>query len=687
MESPLDPPRAEARPRRLEHHGHARLDEYAWLAERDDPRVRAHLEAENRYTASQMAPYAALEQRLFEEIKGRVKQSDQTVPYRLDDHFYYARFVEGQAYPLHCRRHRDAGSPEQVLLDVNALAAGQAYCSVGRLAVSSGQDVLAYAVDTAGRRIHTVHFKDLTTGREIAPSIPETTESLAWAEDGRTLFYVRQDPRTLRPCRVFRHLLGDDPARDELVYEESDEAFALAVFKTKSKRFVMIAAFQTLSSEYRFVAADDPCGTFRVFRPRERDHEYALDHHGDWFYVRTNAGAPNFRLVRTPLARTDAAHWQELVAHRDDVLLEEFELFAEHLVTVEREQGLVRIRVRAHDGGLLREIGFDDPVYLAGLERNPQLDTPWVRVAYQSLTTPHSVYDHDMRTGERTLLKRDEVLLGFDSAHYASERLWATAADGARVPLSIVYRRGLARDGSHPLLLYGYGAYGLSLDAGFQSARVSLLDRGFVFALAHVRGGQELGRAWYDQGRLLHKRNSFDDFIAAAEHLVARGYTSPARLMALGGSAGGLLVGAVINQRPELFCGAVAQVPFVDVLTTMLDPSLPLTAGEYDEWGDPRERRFYDYILSYSPYDNVEAKPYPHLLVLAGLHDSQVQYWEPAKWVARLRARQTGDRLLLLKTDLEAGHSGASGRFKRWQETAFIYSFLLRLAGPEYAQR
>ena len=674
-------PMARIEPTRLEKHGHVRVDDYYWLRKREDPRVIAYLEAENRYTHAVMAHTEGREEALFREIKGRIQQTDSSVPYRRDDHFYYTRFEDGKEYAIHCRKRGSVSAAEEVLLDVNELARGHEYFNVGRRAVSSGQDVLAYAVDTAGRRIYTIRFKNLATGEVLQDTLPEVTGNMAWANDNRTFFYARQDPTTLRSHRIYRHVLGSDSSRDPLVYEEQDDTFSCYVFQTKSRKYLLIGSFQTLSSEYRFLDAGTPDGKFEVFWPRERKHEYDIDHFGDHFYIRSNFQAKNFRLMRTPVTRTAREEWEEVIPHRDDVLLEGIEVFRDHLVVVEREGGLIQLRVRPWSGADEHYLEFEEPAYVAYPTNNHELDTEVLRFHYSSMTTPDSTFDHDMVSREKVLLKQKEVLGDFDARSYRTERLHARAKDGTEVPISVVYRRGIARDGSHPLLLYGYGSYGHSLDASFRSERLSLLDRGLIYAIAHVRGGEELGRHWYDDGKLMKKKNTFTDFIACAEHLVKANYTRKDRLFAMGGSAGGLLMGAVINMRPDLFKGVIASVPFVDVVTTMLDDDIPLTTSEYDEWGNPGDKSSYDYILSYSPYDNVEAKDYPHLLVVTSLHDSQVQYWEPAKWVARLRALKTDDNRLLLKTYMAAGHGGVSGRYKRYRETAFLYAFLLDLAG------
>ena len=668
-------------PMPLEKHGHRRIDDYYWLRERENPEVIAFLEAENGFAEKQMAHAKALEEKLFEEIKSRFKQTDMTVPYRRDGYFYYTRYEEGKEYPIYGRKRGALDQAEEIVLNGNELAEGHEFFSIGGWAMSSAQDIVAYAVDTQGRRIHTIYFKDLSTGKLLTDVLPEVTENLAWAEDNKTIFYAKHDPATLRAFQIYRHVLGTDCREDALVFEESDETFSAWVFKTKSRKFLMIVSSQTLSQEYRYLEADDPSAEFKIFLARERNHEYHIEHLQERFLIRTNDGARNFRLMWTPLERTGKEHWQEIVAHREDVYLSDFAVFKDHLVLEERARGLTQIRVMPWTGGDGHYLEFTEPAYRAHLGLNPELDTATVRFEYTSMKTPVTIYDYDMDTRQRVLLKQEEVLGGFNSNDYVTERLYARAGDGAEIPLSIVYRRGLKKDGKNPLLLYGYGSYGFSIDAAFASPRLSLIDRGFIYAVAHIRGGQELGRRWYEDGKLLKKKNTFTDFIACAEFLVREKYTSSDKLFAMGRSAGGLLMGAVANMRPALFKGVVAEVPFVDVVTTMLDASIPLTTGEYDEWGDPGQKEYYDYMLSYSPYDNVEAKAYPHLLITGGLHDSQVQYWEPAKWAAKLRELKTDHNRLLLKTNMDAGHGGKTGRFRRHLETAFSYAFLLDLAG------
>ncbi len=673
------PPVAKIIPTKLEKHEHVRTDNYFWLKERDKPEVIDYLKAENQYTEAVMAHTANLQAKLFDEFKTRIKQTDESAPYRKDGYFYYSRVEQGKDYPIYCRRKGSRDAPEKVLIDVNQVAAGHGFCSVPPPAVTTSGAIMAYAVDLVGRRFYDVRFRNLETGEEYKDVIRNVTGNVVWAEDNKTLFYSRQHPETLRSYQIFRHVLGADPAGDTLVFEEKDETFSTYVLKTKSKKYILIASRQTLSAEYRFLDAAKPVGEFRVFLPRQRDHEYQIDHFGDQFYIRTNLAAKNFRLMKTPVARIDVANWKEVLPHRADVFFEDMEIFKDHLVVSERKAGLIQLRVMPWSGQGEHYIDFGEPVYVAATSQNYDLDTPLVRYDYSSLTTPNSVYDYNMVTREKKLVKRDEVLGGFDPVNYQAERLFATARDGTRVPISLVYRKGFRKDGKAPLLLYGYGSYGISTDPNFSAYRVSLLDRGFVYAIAHVRGGQEMGRSWYEDGKLLKKKNTFTDFIDCADYLVKEQYTSPERLFAEGGSAGGLLMGAIFNMRPDLFEGVVAHVPFVDVVTTMLDDSIPLTTAEYDEWGNPNEKPYYDYMVSYSPYDNVAAKHYPNLLVTTGLHDSQVQYWEPAKWVAKLRTMKTDKNRLLLKTEMEAGHGGASGRDKRYKETAFIYAFLLDL--------
>ncbi|MGE5646834.1 MAG: S9 family peptidase [Acidobacteriota bacterium] len=675
------PPAAKIVPKKLEKHGSVRTDNYYWLRDRHNPEVRSYLDAENAYTQAVMAHTRALQDKLYTEFKTRIKQTDDSVPYKKDGYFYYTRVVEGKDYPVYCRKKGSLEAPEQIVVDVNQVAEGHKFTSVPPPVITPDGNIAAYAVDTAGRRFYNLHFKDLRTGAVLAETIPNVTGNAEWANDNKTLFYTKQHPETLRAYQIFRHVLGADPAKDELVFEEKDDTFRCGVFKTKSKRYLMIASTQTLSSEYRFLDAGTPAGQFKVLQPRRRNVEYEADHFGDSFFIRTNFNAKNFRLMKTPVTRTAIENWKEVIPNRDDTYLEGVELFKQSLVAVERKNGLIQLRVIPWSGSGEHSIDFGEPAYVAVPSDNHEMDTPVVRYSYSSLTTPHSVYDYNMATREKKLLKRDEMLGGFDPANYKTERLYATAPDGVRVPISLVYRTSFKKDGTSPLFIYAYGSYGYSTDPNFNPYVVSLLDRGFVFAIAHIRGGQEMGRAWYEDGKLLKKRNTFTDFIACTEYLVEERYGDPKRVFANGGSAGGLLMGAVLNMAPGDFKGVIADVPFVDVVTTMLDDSIPLTTNEYDEWGNPNEKVYYDYMLSYSPYDQVKAQNYPNILVTTSFQDSQVQYFEPAKWVAKLRATKTDRNKVLLKTEMEAGHGGVSGRDKRYRETAFRYAFLLDLAG------
>lgn len=679
--APPAPPVAKVEPHRFEEHGHVRIDNYYWLKERDNPEVLAYLQAENRYTDAVLAPLHDLRETLFGEITGRIAPEDASAPVTARGYVYVTRYAEEGEYPIYCRHRGSLDAPEEAMLDGNEAARGHDYFAVRGVSVSSGNDILAFAVDTVGRRFYTIRFRNLTTGAFLPDSISDVTSNLVWAEDNRTLFYTRQDPETLRWARIYRHTLGTDSAEDVLVYEEPDETYDAYVEKTKSRKYILVTSEQTLATEVRYLDAAHPDGELRVIEPRARDHEYSVDHLDGAFYIRTNWKARNFRLMKTAEGHTGKENWKEVVPGREDVFLEGYELFRDDLVVQERRDGLNRIRYRPTAGGDWRSLDFQEPAYVAAIDRNPEADTRLLRYSYSSMTTPESYYDLDMDAGTKTLVKRDPVLGGYDPAGYVTERLMAPARDGVKVPISLVYRKGMRGEGGNPLLLYGYGSYGLNEDADFRSSRVSLLDRGFVYAIAHVRGGQEMGRPWYEDGKLLHKKNTFTDFIDCAQFLVDRSYADPQRLFASGGSAGGLLMGAVVNMRPDLWKGVVADVPFVDVMTTMLDPSIPLTTAEYDEWGNPNDPVYYDYMLSYSPVDNVQAKAYPAMLVTTGLHDSQVQYWEPAKWVAKLRALKTDSNPLLLEVNMEAGHGGRSGRYTRHRETALEYAFFLDRAG------
>lgn len=679
--APPAEPRAEQRPFTVESPQGNREDPWFWLRDEDrnDPDVIAYLEAENAWYAAHEAPYAGLVERVYEEIVGRIKQDDATVPVFERGYWYYTRFEEGRQYPVHARREGTMAAPEEVLLDGNAMAEGHAYFDIAAWSVSDDNRLLAWMEDTLGRRQYVLRIRDLETGELLAGAIEPVT-GFAWAGDNRTLFYVEPHPVTLRPYRVRRHELGSAGA-DAIVHEETDETFYTDVGRTRSGDFLVIGLSTTEATEMRILAADDPRGTFRVFLPRERGHLYSVDHVGARWIVRTNWEAPNHRLVSVPVgSEAERGAWADVVPHSEDVLIEDFLVFDTFMAIGERSGGLLRVRVMPWAGESFH-IAVDEPASTTWLGQNPVLDTATLRYGYTSLATPESIYEIDVLTGGRTLLKRSPVLGDFDPDNYQTEHLWAPARDGARIPVSLVYRKGLKRDGSAPLYQYGYGSYGYSQDPTFSSARLSLLDRGFVYAIAHVRGGQELGRRWYEEGRLLDKMNTFNDFIDVTRFLVEEKYAAPDRVFAAGGSAGGLLIGAVANMAPWLYAGMIAEVPFVDVMNTMLDETIPLTTFEFDEWGNPKRQPWHDYMLSYSPYDNVSAQDYPPLLVTTGLHDSQVQYWEPAKWVAKLRATRTNDAPLLLRTTMEAGHSGPSGRFDRLRELAQEYGFVLNLAG------
>ncbi len=675
----IAPPSAAQQPKELTIHGDTRIDEYYWLNERENPEVISYLEAENKYLDTMMSHTKDLQERLFEELKGRIKEDDQSVPYRDNGYYYLTRYEEGQEYPIYSRKEGSLEAAEEVMLNVNELAKDFDFFNVGGRSVSPSNRILAYGEDTLSRRIYTIRFKDLETGEMLEDRIPNTTGGAVWANDNEHIFYSVKD-ETLRPYQVFRHKLGTSVDEDVLVYEEPDDTFLAFVYKSKSKDYIIIGAYQTLSQEYRVLDANDPLGEFQIIQPRERGLEYGIAHFGDKFYIRTNLDARNFRLMSTPVDATSKENWEEVIPHREEVLLEDMDIFQDYLVLSERKNGITQLRVRPWEGQE-HYINFGEDAYVAYTSVNMDFDTEILRLGYQSMTTPPTTYDYNMVSKEFDQLKQQEVLGGFDAENYQSERVWATARDGAQVPMSIVYRKGFERDGSQPLLLYGYGSYGASMEPYFSSARLSLLDRGFVYAIAHIRGGEEMGRHWYEDGKLLNKKNTFTDFIDCAEYLISEDYTSQDRIFAQGGSAGGLLMGAVVNMRPDLWKGIVSAVPFVDVVTTMLDESIPLTTGEYDEWGNPNDETYYEYIKSYSPYDNVEAKDYPAMLVTTGLHDSQVQYWEPAKWVARLRERKTDDSPLLLHTNMDAGHGGSSGRFERLKQVAMQYAFFLDLAG------
>jgi oligopeptidase B len=672
------PPQAPRRPTSLRMHGDERVDDWYWLRDRDDPQVTAYLEAENAYTDAMTAHTGDLQEQLYEEIRGRIQETDESAPVPHGGHWYFRRTVEGLQYPIHCRRAGAAEGPELVLLDENELAKGHDFFRLGALTVSPDHARLGYSTDTSGAERYTLRIRDLDSARDLPKEIPNTYYGLAWSSDSRTVFYTRPD-EAMRPYQLWRHALGTDPAEDVCVYEEADERFFLHVWRTRSGAFVVMDLESVITSEVRVLPADDPEGEFRIVEPRRHGVEYSLDDRGDRFYVVTNDEAPNFRLMEAPVDAPGREHWRELVANREDVRLLGVDTFAGHLALYERADALRRIRVVDPETAEGDPIEQPESVYVTAPGDNREFETDELRFLYTSLVTPPTVVDYDVRSGARTIRKREPVI-GYEPERYATERTWASAPDGERVPISLVHRRDRPREPG-PALILGYGAYEASTDPVFSSAAVSLLDRGFVVAIAHVRGGGELGRRWYERGKLEHKPNTFTDFVACAEHLVAEGWTSPAQLAARGGSAGGLLMGAVVNLRPDLFGAVVAEVPFVDVVTTMLDGSLPLTVTEWEEWGNPNDARFYAAMKAYSPYDNVQEKDYPRMLVTAGLNDSRVAYWEPAKWVAKLRVTKTDANALLLRTRMGTGHSGPSGRYERWREEAFVFAFLLDALG------
>ncbi len=675
------PPVAKKNPKVFTEHGKQRIDNYYWLNERENPEVISYLNAENAYTAEVLKHTESFQEKLFEEMVGRIKQTDLSVPYQLRGYYYYTRYDEGKEYPIYCRKKGDMSATEEVMLDVNGLAEGKSYCNVVGLTVSEDNQLLAYGVDFVSRRKYTLYIKDLRNGEVIEKNVENTDGSYVWANDHKTLFYDVKDDETLRTYKIKKHKLGDAAKLDKDVFEEKDETFGCTVYKSKSEQYIFISSYSTLTSEVRYIKADQPNNDFKVMQPRERDHLYSAEHFEDHFYIHTNWNAKNFRLMKTPVNKTDKTNWKEVIPHRKDVLLEGMEIFKNFIVLEEREKGLTQLHVKSWDDSLDYIIEYTEPTYSVGLQVNVDFDTEILRYSYTSLITPNSVFDFNMRTREKKLLKQQEVLGGYDGRMYESRMVYAMAEDGTMIPMSMVYKKGIKMDGTQPTLLYGYGSYGASMDPYFSSARLTLLDRGFIFAIAHIRGGQEMGRQWYEDGKLLKKKNTFTDFIDCAKYLVKYNYTSPQHLYCMGGSAGGLLIGAVVNMRPDLFNGAVAQVPFVDVITTMMDESIPLTTGEFDEWGNPKDKKYYDYMLSYSPYDNVKKQAYPNMLITTGFHDSQVQYFEPAKWVAKLRELKTDNHRLLFYCEMEAGHGGKSGRFQRLKEVALEYGFLLDLEG------
>jgi oligopeptidase B len=681
MDASIQPPVAKIVPHTLEKHGQVRTDNYYWLNDREDQEVIDYLNQENEYYQKMTAHTKELQENLFQEMKSRIKEDDSSVPYFYNGYFYITRFEKGKDYPIYSRKKGSLDAKEEIMFDCNEMAKGHSYFNLSGINVSEDNKYAAFGLDLVSRRQYTIQIKNLETGEILPVKIENTTGGSTWASDNKTLFYTRKDAQTLRSDKVYRHTLGTDIAKDALVFHEKDDTFYTFVYKEKSKKYLVIGSTSTLTSEYQILESNNPNGNFRLFQKRVRGLEYSISHYGDSFYVVTNKDkATNFKLMKTPESKTSMENWSELIPHRKDVLLEGIEIFKDYLVVEERSNGLNKIQIRPWNAGESYYLPFESETYTAYTTTNVDFDTEILRFGYQSLTTPSSVMDFNMRTKEKKVLKEQEVLGGkFDKNNYVEERIWATAEDGTKLPISMVYRKGMKKDGKNPFLLYAYGSYGSTIDPTFSSTRLSLLDRGFIFAIAHVRGGEYLGREWYENGKLLKKKNTFTDFIDCSKHVIAQKYTSSKHLYAEGGSAGGLLMGAIVNMAPELYNGVIAQVPFVDVVTTMLDDTIPLTTGEYDEWGNPNDKEYYDYMLSYSPYDQVKAQDYPNMYVSTGLHDSQVQYWEPAKWVAKLRAVKTDKNVLYLDTNMEAGHGGASGRFEALKELAKEFAFLLDL--------
>ncbi|MFA5160623.1 MAG: S9 family peptidase [Elusimicrobiales bacterium] len=673
-----EPPVAAISPYRLEKFGDVRIDNYYWLRDRENPAVRAYLEAENNYADAVLAPQAGLAGRLFEEMKSRVKETDSSVPYRLNGYYYYERYEKDRQYPILCRKKGNLDAPEEIIADVNELAKGHDYYLVAGPRPSPDGNIIAWGADDSGDRVYTIYFKDMRTGKMLEDAISNTGGDFAWANDNKTLFYGSLD-KTLRGDRIMRHILGS--AGDAEVYAEKDETFEVTVSKSLSDKYIFMHTANTLSSECLLLEADNPGGAFRVFAARRPGVEYSVYHGGGCFFVLTNDNAGNFRFCRAPEDKTSPENWKDAVAGREDTLIESAIVFDRYFALGEKRGGLSLLHVFDRASGRDAYAPFQEPAYTVALGDNAEYGSPLLRFEYESPVTPPSVYDYDMASGSRELKKREEVP-GYNPDDYRTERVFAPASGGAQVPVTLLYRRDLKRDGTHPLFITGYGSYGDNYDPDFEAARLPLLDRGFVFAIAHIRGGSEMGRPWYDNGRQLGKKNTFNDFIAATEFLIKEKYCAPGHVYAEGGSAGGLLMGAIANMRPDLYNGIIARVPFVDVITTMLDPSIPLTTGEYDQWGNPGEKQYYDYIRTYSPYDNVRPQKYPALLVTAGWNDSQVGYWEPAKWVAKLRAANPGG-LALLKTEMKAGHHAKTGRYEQLKKTAFYYSFIFKLEGVD----
>lgn len=685
MAENIPAPIAKIIPKTIEKHGDKRIDNYYWLNDRENPEVIDYLNKENDYYNKMTAHTKQFQKDLFEEMKGRIKEDDESVPYLHNGYYYITRYEKGKDYPIYSRKKGSLSAKEEILFNCNELAKGKSFFQLGGMSVSPDNKFVVYSTDFVGRRIYTLQIKNLETGEILSDKIENVDGRGIWANDNKTIFYTTQDKVTLRSDKVFKHKLGADAKKDVLIFDEKDDTFNVSISKEKSKKYIVIESGSTLTTEFRTLLADTPDGEFKIFQPRVRGLEYSISHYGDSFYVVTNKDkATNFKLMKTPENATSKENWKDVITHRKDVLLEDIDIFKDYLVVSERNNGLNKIRIMPWSGKEEYYLPFESETYTAYTATNVDFDTDILRYSYQSLNTPSSVIDFNMKTKEKEVKKEQQVLGGkFKKENYTEERVWATATDGTKVPISMIYKKGLKKDSKNPLLLYAYGSYGASMDAYFSSTRLSLLDRGFVYAIAHIRGGEDLGRQWYEDGKLLKKKNTFTDFIDCSKFVIEQKYTSPEHLYAEGGSAGGLLMGAIVNMAPELYNGVIAQVPFVDVVTTMLDDSIPLTTGEYDEWGNPNEKEYYDYMKSYSPYDNVTAKAYPNMYVSTGLHDSQVQYWEPAKWVAKLRAVKTDKKLLFLDTNMDAGHGGASGRFEALKELAKEFTFLLDLEGIE----
>ncbi len=677
-ETEIKAPMALKRPHKMEKFGDVRLDNYYWLNARENPEVIDYLHAENAYTKQQLEHTEKLQKELYDEIVARFKENDYNVPFLRNEYYYQSAFEDGLEYARYFRAKQKNMRDKELILDQNLLAEGLSFHSLGGLNVSPDNKLLAFGEDTVGRRKYDIRIKNIEDGSYLDDRIRECTGSIVWANDSKSFYYTKKD-ETLRPYQIWRHDLGQDTQQDVKVYEEEDETYTCHIFKSKSNKFIIIGSFSTLATEMRYISADDSTGAFKVFNPRKKDLEYSIEHFDDQWFVLNNKDAKNFKISTCSLGQTQDRLWKDYIPHRPDVLIEDMDVFKDFMLITERIKGITNLRIYPWDGQD-HYIDFGETSYVAFDGPNYELDMTQIQVGYSSLTTPETEYEYDVNTKELTVLKQEEILGGFESSNYKSQRIYAKASDGTMVPISVLYHKNTKLDGTAPTLLYGYGSYGASMDPYFSPVRLSLVDRGFVYAIAHIRGGSEMGRAWYEDGKLLKKKNTFTDFISCAEHLIDQGFSSPENMFAMGGSAGGLLMGAITNMRPELWKGIVSAVPFVDVLTTMLDESIPLTTGEYDEWGNPNEEVYYNYIKSYSPYDQLEAKAYPNLMVTTGLHDSQVQYWEPAKYVAKLREIKTDSNLLLMHTNMEAGHSGATGRFSRYKETAMEYAFLLDLS-------